>query len=157
FFFGYFLFLFVAGLAANRFGGKRVLGCSVLAWSIFTLLTPSAAMASIAVLVLARISLGIAEAPTYPAIYELFGRWVPQAERARAVARMTSGHSVGTLIGLLVSGWLVQHYGWSLPFYVFGVIGLVWLLIWLPQVEMGFPRFSRHRVNVFESFPVSHK
>jgi len=92
-------------------------------------------MASIAVLVLARISLGIAEAPTYPAIYELFGRWVPQAERARAVARMTSGHSVGTLIGLLVSGWLVQRYGWSLPFYVFGAIGLVWLLIWLPQVE----------------------
>src|SRR5215467_13797751 len=82
FFFGYFLFLFVAGLAANRFGGKRVLGCSVLAWSIFTLLMPSAAMASIAVLVVARISLGIAEAPTYPAIYELFGRWVPQAERA---------------------------------------------------------------------------
>ena len=40
FFVGYLLFMFVAGLLANRFGGKRVIGYSVLAWSIFTLLTP---------------------------------------------------------------------------------------------------------------------
>src|SRR4029077_13647049 len=40
FFVGYLLFMFVAGLLATRFGGKRLLGCSVAAWSIFTLLTP---------------------------------------------------------------------------------------------------------------------
>ena len=35
FFVGYLLFMFVAGLLANRFGGERVVGYSVLAWSIY--------------------------------------------------------------------------------------------------------------------------
>jgi len=135
FFVGYLLFMFVAGLLAHRFGGKRVLGYSVLAWSIFTLLTPAAAVFSIALLMVARISLGLGEAGTYPSIYELFGRWVPAAERARAVARMTSGFPLGTVIGLVVSGWLVERYGWAAPFYVFGCIGLMWLIAWFQQVE----------------------
>jgi ACS family sodium-dependent inorganic phosphate cotransporter len=135
FFVGYLLFMFVAGLLARRFGGKRVLGHSVLAWSIFTLLTPAVAVLSIALLIVARIGLGVGEAGTYPSIYELFGRWVPAAERARAVARMSSGFALGTVIGLVVSGWLVERYGWPAPFYVFGVIGLVWLIVWFQQVE----------------------
>ena len=135
FFVGYLSFMFVAGLLANRFGGKRVLGYSVLAWSIITLLTPSAATWSIAVLIAARIGLGVSEAGTYPAIFELFGRWVPGAERTRSVALMNSGVSVGTLLGLMGSGWLVQRYGWAAPFYVFGLIGLVWLVPWFLRVE----------------------
>ena len=135
FFVGYLLFMFVAGLLANRFGGKRVLGYSVLAWSIFTLLTPPAATLSIAVLIAVRIAMGIGEAGVFPATYELFGRWVPPTERARAVAFMTSGVPIGTLIGLMVSGWLVQRYGWAAPFYIFGAIGLLWLIPWFQQVE----------------------
>jgi len=135
FFVGYLLFMFVAGLLARRFGGKQVLGHSVLAWSIFTLLTPAAAALSITQLIVARIGLGVAEAGAYPSIYELFGRWVPAAERARAVARMTSGFPFGTVIGLIASGWLVERYSWAAPFYVFGFIGLMWLIVWFQQVE----------------------
>jgi len=135
FFVGYLLFMFVAGLLAHRFGGKRVLGHSVLAWSIFTLLTPAAAALSIALLIVARIGLGVGEAGAYPSIYELFGRWVPAAERARAVARTNSGFPFGTVIGLIVSGWLVERYSWTAPFYLFGFIGLLWLIVWIQQVE----------------------
>lgn len=135
FFVGYLLFMFVAGLLANRFGGKRVVGYSVLAWSIFTLLTPSAAMLSIVVLIAARFGMGVGEAGLYPGTYELFGRWVPLTERGRAVALMSSGAAVGSLIGLMGSGWLVQRYGWTMPFYVFGILGLVWLISWFQQVE----------------------
>jgi MFS transporter, ACS family, solute carrier family 17 (sodium-dependent inorganic phosphate cotransporter), other len=135
FFVGYLLFMFVAGLLANRFGGKRVVGYSVLAWSIFTLLTPPAAILSIAVLIAARIGMGVGEAGMYPGTYELFGRWVPQTERGRAVALMSSGAPVGSLIGLMGSGWLVQRYGWAMPFYVFGTVGLLWLILWFRQAE----------------------
>ena len=135
FFVGYLLFMFASGLLANRFGGKRVVGYSVLAWSIFTLLTPPAAILSIAVLITARIGMGVGEAGMYPGTYELFGRWVPQTERGRAVALMSSGAPVGSLIGLMGSGWLVQHYGWAMPFYVFGTVGLLWLILWFRQVE----------------------
>ena len=135
FFVGYVSFMFVAGLLANRFGGKRIVGGSVVAWSIFTLLTPVAAMVSIPVLIGTRIAMGVGEAGMWPAAYELFGRWVPSRERTRAVALMNSGGPVGTLVGLMVSGWLVRRYGWAMPFYVFGVIGLLWLIFWFRQVE----------------------
>jgi MFS family permease len=42
FFVGCMLCMFIAGLLATRFGGKRVAGGAVLVWSIFTLLTPLA-------------------------------------------------------------------------------------------------------------------
>jgi MFS transporter, ACS family, solute carrier family 17 (sodium-dependent inorganic phosphate cotransporter), other len=135
FFVGYLLFMFAAGLLARCFGGKRVVAWSVLGWSFFTLLTPAAATASIAVLIAARIGLGVGEAGMLPSAFELFGRWVPAAERGRAAALITSGTSAGSLIGLIASGWLVQRYGWPAPFYVFGVVGLIWLIAWLRQVE----------------------
>jgi len=135
FFVGYLLSMFVAGLLANRFGGRRVIGYSVLAWSIVTLLTPPAAMLSIVVLIGARIGMGVGEAGMYPGSYDLFGRWVPLAERGRAVALLSSGAPAGSLIGLMGSGWLVQHYGWAMPFYVFGTVGLLWLILWFRQVE----------------------
>jgi len=70
-----------------------------------------------------------------PGAYELFGRWVPSTERARAVAFMTGGVPVGALIGLTGSGWLIQRYGWDMPFYVFVSVGLLWLILWFRQVE----------------------
>jgi MFS transporter, ACS family, solute carrier family 17 (sodium-dependent inorganic phosphate cotransporter), other len=158
FFVGYLLFMFAAGLLAQRFGGKRVVAWSVLAWSVFTLLTPSAATASIAVLIAARIGLGVGEAGMYPSAFELFGRWVPPAERGRAVALIHSSTSAGSLIGLMASGWLVRHYGWPAPFYVFGVIGLVWLIAWLKQVEedpAADQRLSAEERDLLRTMPVT--
>jgi MFS transporter, ACS family, solute carrier family 17 (sodium-dependent inorganic phosphate cotransporter), other len=135
FFVGYLLFMFLAGLLATRFGGKRVLGFSVLAWSIFTLVTPFAAASSFSLLIVARVGMGIGEAGMFPAAYELFGRWTPPAERARAVARLLSGVPVGTVLGLLGSAWLIQRYGWPAAFYVFGSFGLLWCALWFRDIE----------------------
>jgi MFS transporter, ACS family, solute carrier family 17 (sodium-dependent inorganic phosphate cotransporter), other len=135
FFVGYLFFMFVAGVVARRFGGKAVLGWSVLAWSVFTLLTPAAATLSMSALIAARIGMGVGEAAMFPCAFELFGRWVPPKERARATARMLSGVPLGTLIGLTGSGWLVAHLGWPAAFYAFGAAGLVWVVIWFARVE----------------------
>jgi ACS family sodium-dependent inorganic phosphate cotransporter len=135
FFVGYFLFMFVAGLLATRFGGKRVLGCSVAVWSIFTLLTPLAATLSLAALLAARIGMGIGEAAMFPATFELFGRWTVPTERARAVAWLYSGIPVGTLIGLVGTGWIVGRFGWPMAFYAFGTVGFLWVIGWCQQVQ----------------------
>ena len=135
FFVGYFFFMFIAGVAAARYGGKRVLGWSVFAWSVFTLLTPLAAGTSMKALIAARIGMGIGEAAMFPAAYEVFARWVPAPERARAAARMLSGIPIGTVLGLAGAGWLVQNASWSAAFYVFGSAGLVWVIVWFRQVE----------------------
>jgi len=134
FFVGYLLFMFVGGVLSNRYGGRRILGWSLLAWSAVTLLTPLAAAASIPLLILARICMGIGEAAMFPAAFEMFGRWVPANERSRAAARLLSGIPIGTIVGLSGSGWLVAHFGWPSAFYVFGLLGLIWVVAWFRSV-----------------------
>jgi ACS family sodium-dependent inorganic phosphate cotransporter len=132
FFIGYLLFMAPSGWLANRIGGRRVLGFAVVWWSLWTMLTPPAATLSLAILVLARIALGLGEAATFPAIYNLFGRWVPAAERSRSVSFMIAAIPIGTLFALSTTGWIVEHYGWPTVFYAFGALGILWSLAWYP-------------------------
>jgi ACS family sodium-dependent inorganic phosphate cotransporter len=135
FFVGYMLFMIAGGWFARRYGGHLVLGLAVLGWTAFTLLTPLAATTSLGVLVAARIGMGLGEAALYPATIELYTRWVPVTERARAVARMLSGIPLGTVGGLLATGWIVGRYPWSAAFYSFGVLGVAWLALWFTQAR----------------------
>lgn len=137
FFVGYLALMAVSGALANRFGGKIVLGIAVLWWSLFTALTPPAAMISLGALISARIALGLGEAAVFPASINMIGRWVPAESRSRAVALFTTGLSLGTMVSLPLTGYLVRGYGWPMPFYIFGALGLVWVAFWFWKVGSG--------------------
>jgi ACS family sodium-dependent inorganic phosphate cotransporter len=137
FFVGYLAFMAVSGALANRYGGKIVLGAAVLWWSLFTALTPPAALISLPALIAARIALGLGEAAVFPASVNMVGRWVPPANRTRAVAAFSSMLSIGTMISLPITGWVVRDYGWPMPFYLFGALGLVWAAVWFTGVDAG--------------------
>ena len=130
FFVGYLLTQAVAGWLAKRYGAKLILGFAVAWWSVFTILTPFAAYASVPVLIAARIALGLGEAATFPASYGMFGRWVPQHESARAISLLMSGIPLGTLFALIATGWIVTQYGWPAAFYLFGAVGVLWAIAW---------------------------
>lgn len=137
FFVGYILLQVVSAMLANKYGGKLLLGFAVIWWSIFTILTPAAAEISIGALIAARIALGLGEAAVFPGCINLIGRWVPASQRSRAVALIVSGLSLGTVVALPLTGYLVREYGWPMPFYIFGVVGLVWAVVWFPVVGNG--------------------
>jgi ACS family sodium-dependent inorganic phosphate cotransporter len=137
FFIGYLPLMVASGTLANRYGGRIVLGAAVVWWSLFTALTPPAALISLPALLCARVALGLGEAAVYPASFNMIGRWVPPLHRSRAVAVMTSGSALGTVFALPASGWLVRDYGWPTPFYAFGVAGLVWAGFWFARVRDG--------------------
>jgi ACS family sodium-dependent inorganic phosphate cotransporter len=137
FYIGYLPLMVASGALANRYGGRIVLGAAVIWWSLFTALTPPAALISLPALLCARAALGLGEAAVYPASFNLIGRWVPPLHRSRAVAVMTSGSALGTVFALPVSGWLVRDYGWPIPFYAFGALGLVWAGIWFARLRGG--------------------
>lgn len=138
FFIGYLVLQVPAGTLSNRYGGKMVLGLAVAWWSLFTVLTPLAARVSLPVLIGARIALGLGEAAVFPASINMVGRWVPVAEQSRAVALFTSGLLLGTVLALPVTGVLVRSWGWGMPFYAFGALGLVWAVAWFARVGGGY-------------------
>ena len=130
FFIGYMILQAPSGWLANRIGGKLVLGFAVLSWSVFTILTPVAAMISLPLLIAVRIAMGLGESAMFPASFSLFSHWVPEAERSRSMGLLASGIPLGTLFALTTTGWIVTRYGWPSVFYIFGLFGVIWAAVW---------------------------
>jgi ACS family sodium-dependent inorganic phosphate cotransporter len=139
FFVGYLTMMAASGALAQRYGGRLVLGAAVIWWSLWTVFTPPAALVSLGALVGARILLGMGEAAVFPASINLIGRWVPELQRSRAVALLASSLYLGTVFALPVTGWLVRDFGWPMPFYAFGVMGLVWAVAWFSGLTRNPP------------------
>ena len=130
FFVGYMLTQILGGRLADRYGGKIVLACGVVLWSLFTMAAPLAASLGLGDLLLARVGLGLGEGVTVPSVYSMIGRWVPPAERARAISLNASGVPLGAVFALVVTPIIVEHMGWPWAFYLFGVLGLIWAVPW---------------------------
>ena len=160
FFVGYMLTQAYAGWLTDRFGGRRVLGFAVIWWSAFTILTPYAAAASFAMLIVARIALGLGEAATFPASYGMTARWVPPNERARSISLLISGIPIGTLFALMVTGWIVDEYGWQASFYSFGLVGFVWAAVWFYLIHDDphrHPTISKSELQLIGSKPTEQE
>ncbi|MEM9833411.1 MAG: MFS transporter [Bacteroidota bacterium] len=107
----------------------RVLYTFMLAfWSIATLIQGFAN--SLISFIGIRASIGIFEAPSYPANNRIVTSWFPEKERATAIAVYTSGQYIGLafLTPTLVA--IQDALGWRGLFIVSGVVGLVWAAIW---------------------------
>ena len=114
FFVGYLLTQVAGGWLAGRYGGKVVLGGGVIFWSLFTILTPVAAAGGLTALLVTRVLMGVGEGITFPSIYAMFGRWIPETERSRAIGILFSTIPLGSVFALLATPWIVMHYGYSM-------------------------------------------
>ena len=68
---------------------------------------------------------GLGEAFYFPASMSLISAWHGKETRSRAMSWHQSSVYAGTITGGAVAGYLAQHYGWRLGFYVFGSLGVV--------------------------------
>lgn len=139
FFFGYLLMQMSGGIISNHFGGRNVLVCAVVFWSLFTVLTPVVALISLQVLVIARFLLGVGEGASFPAAYGLIHERMPPPERSRAIGAMLAAVSGGSIVALVVGGPILEAYGWPTLFYLFGSMGFVWALFWMLIVPAQAP------------------
>lgn len=130
FYVGYLLMQVWGGRLADKHGGKVVLGIGVLIWSLFTILTPPAAFLGLSALLLARVGMGLGEAVTFPSIYSMVSRWIPNTEKSKAIALNSSGIPIGTVFALILTPIIVQWLGWRWAFYLFGGVGIIWFIAW---------------------------
>ncbi|XP_014787311.1 uncharacterized transporter slc-17.2 [Octopus bimaculoides] len=133
YFYGYMATNILGGLLADKYGGKRVLGISLLSASILTILHPSLSRVSGYFTLTLRILTGILSGPVPPAIHSLFGRWGPPQEIGLLVGFAFAGQILGSIVGLSISGLLCVYgfdNGWGSIFYVFGGLSLVFSCIW---------------------------
>lgn len=116
------------GWLLDRFGSKRVYFCSILFWSIFTLLQGTVHFFigawALIMLFTFRFLMGLAEAPSFPGNSRITAAWFPSKERATAVAIFNSAQYFATVIFAPIMGWLTHEYGWQSVFFFMGGLGI---------------------------------
>jgi MFS transporter, ACS family, glucarate transporter len=134
---GYALCQVPAGMLADRFGARRVLGIAALSWVAATALMVFApAAAALPVLLGARLLLGIGEAPTFPAAAEAVSLHVPAAARGRANGLVIAAIGLGSAIAPpLVTGVMVR-FGWRAALAVSALPALAVAFVWLAVRRM---------------------
>lgn len=130
FFYGYIVTQIPGGWLATRIGGRKLFGIGVGVSALVTLLTPALASANLYLLVLGRVVEGLFEGVTYPSIHAVWSHWAPPLERSRLATIAFSGSYFGTVISLPVSGMLAEYVGWPYIFYLFGMLALIWCMMW---------------------------
>ena len=137
FWLAYALFEIPVGWWGDRFGARRTLTRIVLAWSLFTALSGSAT--GFLSLITFRFLFGVGEAGAYPNMARIQSRWLPQRSRARAggllwlMARWGGAFSP-LLFGMMwraldPMGTAMGIASWRLAFWMSGLIGLVWVVL----------------------------
>ncbi|KAI3857449.1 hypothetical protein MKW92_033086 [Papaver armeniacum] len=142
FLWGYLISPIVGGALVDYYGGKVVMAWGVAIWSLATFFTPWAAETSLWALLAMRVLLGTAEGVALPSMNNMISRWFPKTERSRAVGIAMGGFQLGNVIGLMLSPILMSQGGVFGPFVIFGLSGLLWVLVWVSATSST-P--SRHR------------
>lgn len=129
FLFSYLIMYTVSGRLIDRFGVRLGVGVCIVWWSVASMLTGLArGPLSLAFF---RCMLGIGEPGIFPAGVKACGEWFPRQSRALATGIFSSGSAVGAVIAAPLVAWLTLHFGWRLAFVIPGVVGLLWLPLWL--------------------------
>jgi MFS family permease len=145
FFLGYFLFGVPSNLILHRFGARRWIALLMIVWGIISgsmmwVRSPASYYGF-------RFALGVAEAGFFPGVIFYFTQWYPATRRGRVTAMFMSAIAVCSVIGSVLSGWIMQSFngahgwaGWQWLFILEAapavLIGLC-LLIWASDSISG--------------------
>ncbi|HUW01454.1 MAG TPA: MFS transporter [Acidimicrobiales bacterium] len=106
-------------MLADKFNRVRIAWIGAFAWGIFSLLTGLAS--SIIFLGIVRAGSGIGKAVVDPTHNSLIADYYTPDRRPKVYSLHRSANAVGAFIGPLAAGLLAQAFNWRVPFFVFTV------------------------------------
>ncbi|HKB04013.1 MAG TPA: MFS transporter [Gemmataceae bacterium] len=130
FFWAYALFQIPTGLLVDRWGPRRsltlfgLLGAVTVAMSAGTLGVDAAT--GFAILLVARVLMGIAQAGLFPASTRALSVWIPLRRRAFAAGTLQACMSLGGAVGAFITAQLLGIVYWPWVFVIYAVPGLAW-------------------------------
>jgi len=80
----------------------------------------------------ARFFLGLGEAGNFPSAIKTTAEWFPRRERALATGIFNAGSNIGAVIAPMIVPVLALTWGWQSAFIATGLLGIVWVVFWLP-------------------------
>ncbi|KAJ8929845.1 hypothetical protein NQ314_017449 [Rhamnusium bicolor] len=133
FFWGYVPPQVLAGQLAKNYGAKWFLGGTTLLGAIFSILIPPfTELFGYPGVIICRIIQGIGQSFLYPCVHTLLSKWTPVESRAQVGSFVYAGIPLGTVLSMPITGYCSKYEmaGWPVSFYIFGVMGIVWFILW---------------------------
>jgi predicted MFS family arabinose efflux permease len=131
------IFYVTIGIPIARFADKgnrrNVVTVSLGLWSVMTAFSGLAR--NFIQLLLARIGVGVGEAGGSPPAHAMISDYFPPQKRSTALSVYSTGIYIGILIGFLMGGYLNQHLGWRTAFFVLGIPGVIFSLLFYVTVK----------------------
>ncbi len=146
--YGFIIFYTLIGVAmgtlADRWHRPRLMAAGLAIWSTLTAATGIAR--NFWQMAACRAFIGVGEAALTPSALSMLGDRFPLRLRAFASGTYYAGIPLGAGIGMIVSAYLLPHYGWRGCFTILGLLGVVFV------VPLLFVRDSaRHSKRLSES------
>jgi MFS transporter, ACS family, hexuronate transporter len=143
--------LFVFGWFIDRFGVKIGYAVSIAAWSLAA--AAHALVGSARGFMIARAGLGLGEGGNFPSSIKAVANWFPRRERAFATSLFNSGANVGAIVAPAIIPPIAAAWGWRAAFVFMGIVGLAWLVLWLPFYDdpEKSKRLSRDELDLIRS------
>lgn len=126
---GYGIMFTVAGRLIDTVGSKRGLALSVGVWSLANCL--HGFVNSFQQLLGSRLLLGLGEGGCFPGAAKTVSEWFTEKRRALANGVAIGGAAIGAVVSPPLTIYLSTNYGWRWSFVIPGLIGVVWVIVWL--------------------------
>ena len=114
-------------MLADRYDRVRLAWIGAAAWAMFSLGTGLAT--TVVVLAIMRAGSGIGRAVVDPTHNSLIADYYEPAIRPRVFSAHRAANAVGAFIGPLTAGLLASAYGWRVPFFVFVIPTMVFVVL----------------------------
>jgi len=129
FFWSYALLQIPSGMILDRFGVTAVYRVSSFLWSLTSAMTALAG--GFGGVLAARLLLGVAEGPGFPASAKATGYWFPRGERAMATSIFDAAAKFANVIGVPLVALAVVQFGWRWGFAITGMLSFLYFLVFL--------------------------
>jgi sugar phosphate permease len=148
----YAVFEIPSGMLGDLIGPRKIFIRIVLWWSLFTVLT--GLVSGLVALIIVRFFFGVGESGVYPNSMLVVSRWFPVDETGKALSWVGIGSQIGSAVAPLIIVPIAALYGWRMPFFVIGSIGLVWAWIcygWFQDFPSQMKAISTTEKQLIES------
>ncbi|WP_370542729.1 MFS transporter [Burkholderia ubonensis] len=117
----------IGGLV-DRIGPRRLLGIGLIVWSLAQ--AAGGIVSTFGWFIVARIVLGVGEAPQFPSAARVVSNWFPVRARGTPTGIFNAASPLGTALAPLLLSILVVSFNWRWAFIATGTLGLVVAVAW---------------------------
>ncbi len=118
-----------AGGLVDRIGPRRFLAAGLIVWSFAQ--AAGGLVHSFTQFIVARVCLGIGEAPQFPSAARVVSNWYPVSKRGAPTGVFNSASPLGSAIAPLILSQLIIFLDWRWMFVLTGAAGICAAVIWL--------------------------